>query len=214
MSDRDSFGPSLRRQRERRRITLDDIAAATKVNVELWEGLERNDFTRWPAGIFARAFVRDYARVVGLDADAVVDEFCRQFPLGDRRATRIIEAQAELIGHRPDGLEAAEPLPAGRERRRTRREEQQMAPKSTVYVPRALAAAFDVLCIAGVAATSAALLRIPGWPSFGVFAVIYFTAGTVLTGATPGVRLLEVIKHRAPSLFASRRAVSAWPVVR
>src|SRR6185295_8560881 len=99
MSERDTFGPRLRRERERRGITLDTISTVTKVGVDLWEGLERNDFSRWPSGIFARAFMRDYAKAVGLDADEVVDEFCRLFPVGDRRVARIIKAQAELIGH-------------------------------------------------------------------------------------------------------------------
>src|SRR5574339_1074394 len=99
MSDSDAFGPRLRAERERRGISLETIAAVTKVGVDLWDGLERNDFSRWPAGIFARAFVRDYARAVGLDSDDVVDEFCRLFPIGDRRASRLIKAQAELIGH-------------------------------------------------------------------------------------------------------------------
>ena len=89
MSDRETFGPRLRAERERRGITLDTIASVTKVGSDLWEGLERNDFSRWPSGIFARAFVRDYARAIGLDSDEVVDEFCRLFPLGDRRTSRI-----------------------------------------------------------------------------------------------------------------------------
>ena len=46
MSDRDTFGPRLRRERERRGITLDTIATVTKVGTDLWEGLERNDFSR------------------------------------------------------------------------------------------------------------------------------------------------------------------------
>src|SRR5512134_3174515 len=99
MSDRDTFGPRLRSERERRGITLDTIASVTKVSAELWDGLERNDFSRWPSGVFARAFVRDYARAIGIDADEVVNEFCKLFPIGDRRASRLIQAQAELIGH-------------------------------------------------------------------------------------------------------------------
>ena len=36
---------------------------------------------------------------IGLDADEVVNEFCRLFPIGDRRAARLMQAQADLIGH-------------------------------------------------------------------------------------------------------------------
>src|SRR5687767_5952774 len=94
-----TFGPRLRSERERRGISIDTIVTVTKVGADLWYGLERNDISKWPSGIFARAFVRDYAKAVGLDADELVDEFCRLFPQGDRRAGRIIKAQGELIGH-------------------------------------------------------------------------------------------------------------------
>jgi cytoskeletal protein RodZ len=99
MSERDTFGPRLRRERERRGISLETIATLTNVSVELWIGLEGNDFSRWPKGIFARAFIRDYAKAVGLDASEVVDDFCRLFPVGDRRAVPLIREQAKLIGH-------------------------------------------------------------------------------------------------------------------
>jgi transcriptional regulator with XRE-family HTH domain len=101
MSEQETFGPRLRRERERRGISLETLAVLTNVSVELWMGLESNDFSKWPGGIFARAFVRDYAKAIGLDAKEVVDDFCRLFPLGDRRATNLIRAQAELIGQEP-----------------------------------------------------------------------------------------------------------------
>src|SRR3989304_5818365 len=87
--ERETFGPVLRAERERRGLTLQELAARTKVRVELWSDLEENNFSRWPSRIYARAYVRDYASRVGLDADAIVNEFCRLFPeYGDRRAAR------------------------------------------------------------------------------------------------------------------------------
>ena len=76
MSERDTFGPRLRRERERRGLSLETLASRTNVSIELWMGLENNDFSKWPGGLFARAFVRDYARVVGLDPREIVDDFC------------------------------------------------------------------------------------------------------------------------------------------
>ena len=81
----DAFGPNLRRIRLQRGITLKQLAEATKVPEDLWAALERNDVSRWPAGIFARAYVRQYALAIGVDPDSTVDEFCRWFPQGDRR---------------------------------------------------------------------------------------------------------------------------------
>jgi transcriptional regulator with XRE-family HTH domain len=76
----EEFGVRLRQERERRKISLDSIAATTKVNVALFEGLERGDVSRWPSGIFRRSFVRAYASAIGLDPDAVVREFLERFP--------------------------------------------------------------------------------------------------------------------------------------
>src|SRR3990167_2077549 len=150
MPDRHTFGPRLRSERERRGITLDTLEAATKVGVDLWAGLERNDFSRWPSGIFARAFVRDYARVVGLDADEVVDEFCRLFPQGDRRLGRIIKAPGGMIGH--DSAADDPPLlPAAGDRRTGVRTDPADALWPLV-APRAIAAALDVFCAMSLAA--------------------------------------------------------------
>jgi cytoskeleton protein RodZ len=99
MSARDAFGPNLRRIRIRRGISLDTIARETKVPVDLWDGLEHNDLSRWPTGLFARSYIRDYARLLDLDPEATVDEFCRWFPHGDRRALRIVREQAKIVGH-------------------------------------------------------------------------------------------------------------------
>jgi cytoskeletal protein RodZ len=117
MSERDSFGPRLRRERERRGISLETIVTRTNVSLELWLGFESNDFSRWPTGIFARAFVRDYAKAVGLDPDEVVDDFCRLYPLGDRRLVPVIRAQAELIGHETTVADDRRLMPDGVDRR-------------------------------------------------------------------------------------------------
>jgi hypothetical protein len=117
MSERDAFGPRLRRERERRGISLDTLAVVTNVSVDLWTGLEQNDFSQWPGGLFARAFVRDYANAIGMDADEVVGDFCRLFPIGDRRAGTLIRAQAELIGHETTFADDRSLIPGGVDRR-------------------------------------------------------------------------------------------------
>ena len=99
MSERDAFGPNLRRIRVQRGISVHEITAATNVSAALWEGLERNDLTRWPTGIYARSYVRSYAKAIGVDPETTVDEFCRYFPHGDRRAEIVIRGHAEIIGH-------------------------------------------------------------------------------------------------------------------
>jgi transcriptional regulator with XRE-family HTH domain len=99
MSAREAFGSNLRRTRVQRGVSLDEISRRTKVSIELWEAMERNDFSHWPSGIFARAYVRAYAVAIGVDPESTVDEFCRWFPQGDRRIGEIIRGQAEIVGH-------------------------------------------------------------------------------------------------------------------
>ena len=111
-----AFGPNLRRIRLQRGISLKQLAEATKVPEDLWAALERNDVSRWPAGIFARAYVRQYASAIGVDQDSTVDEFCRWFPQGDRRAERLVRDHAEIVGHRLDWEDDA-PGDADRDRR-------------------------------------------------------------------------------------------------
>jgi cytoskeleton protein RodZ len=74
------FGGRLREARERRGISLRQIANATKISVGLLEALERNDISRLPGGIFSRAFVRSYAIEVGLDPERAIQEFITLFP--------------------------------------------------------------------------------------------------------------------------------------
>ena len=76
----ESFGARLRQQRERQQIALAFVADQTKISLALLEGLERDDVSHWPAGIFRRAFLRAYAQVVGLEPDAVVREFLELYP--------------------------------------------------------------------------------------------------------------------------------------
>ena len=71
--DATSFGGWLRQQREIRNLTLREIADSTKIGMRYLEALETDRFDRLPAPIFAKGFLRQYARYVGLDPDEVVN---------------------------------------------------------------------------------------------------------------------------------------------
>ena len=73
------FGGKLRLARERRGVSVREIAARTKISIAALEALERNDVSKLPGGIFSRAFVRSYAHEVGLDPDETVREFLARF---------------------------------------------------------------------------------------------------------------------------------------
>jgi hypothetical protein len=201
MSDKHTFGPRLRSERERRGISLDTIAAATKVSADLWDGLERNDFSRWPSGIFARAFIRDYARAVGLDSDEVVDEFCRLFPIGDRRASRLIKAQAHLIGHSPALTETMMPTSGDRRAPDLTAEEQARAVAAR-YAARAVAATIDTASALLLAAAVALPLSISFWATAGVVGLLYYGVATIALGRTLGTRTAVALGQRMPAVFA------------
>ena len=105
MSD---FGGRLRQARERRGISLRQIAATTKISVAALEALERNDTSKLPGGIFSRAFVRSYAIEIGLDPDETVREFLDRFQ-GEPAApvvTRMNIPEAEIQFERKRQLAA------------------------------------------------------------------------------------------------------------
>lgn len=69
----DSFGTWLRRQREGREIDLREIADASKIGLRYLQAFEEDRFDILPAPIFAKGFLRQYARYVGLDPEEVVN---------------------------------------------------------------------------------------------------------------------------------------------
>lgn len=70
-----AFGERLRREREMRGVTLDEISESTKISRRHLESLEREDFDSLPGGIFNRGFVRAYARFLGLDEEQAVADY-------------------------------------------------------------------------------------------------------------------------------------------
>jgi cytoskeleton protein RodZ len=69
------FGEKLRRERESRRITLDQIAEATKISSRNLRALEEENFAILPGGIFNKGFVRSYARFLGINEDKAVADY-------------------------------------------------------------------------------------------------------------------------------------------
>jgi cytoskeleton protein RodZ len=70
-----SFGARLKREREQRKVTLDDISAATKIGTRFLHALEDEHFDQLPGGIFNKGFVRAYARHLGLDEEQAVADY-------------------------------------------------------------------------------------------------------------------------------------------
>lgn len=74
-----AFGENLRRERDLRGVSLLEISQATKIGARMLDAIETERFERLPGGVFNSAFVRQYARYLGLDEDKIVTEFLTAF---------------------------------------------------------------------------------------------------------------------------------------
>jgi cytoskeletal protein RodZ len=97
-----SFGENLRRERDVRGVSLREIAEGTKISVRFLQALEEDRIDVLPGGLFPRAFVRQYALFLGLDAEKAVTDFVAahgQAP-PERRAAPAPERRRRVsLGH-------------------------------------------------------------------------------------------------------------------
>ena len=121
MNPQETFVTRLRRQRLRARVSLEQIADSLRIKPEIIAAFEANDLSEWPKGLYSRAWVRAYALAVDLDPVDTVDEFCRLFPQGDRRAGGTIQEFAAIVASpseyrdehtHPEGRRASDSKPA------------------------------------------------------------------------------------------------------
>jgi cytoskeleton protein RodZ len=68
----DSIGDTLRRERLRRGLKLEQVAAQTKIGSHLLRAIEENRFDRLPGGLFTRSFLRQYTHVLDLNEDDII----------------------------------------------------------------------------------------------------------------------------------------------
>lgn len=88
-------------------MTLDAVAARTKISVFLLEGLERDDVSHWPGGIFRRSYIRDYAKAIGLPPETVLAEFLERHPAPDDGSVAELAAAAQADGGSHRGRSSA-----------------------------------------------------------------------------------------------------------
>ena len=200
-----SFGARMRYERERRGISIASIAETTKILGALLEGLEHDDVSRWPTGLYRRAFFRAYSRAIGLDSEVTVKEFLEHFPDPDAVAltpsapvepadspASIVAAIASITPKMPNGwMRVAAPRPGA-----------WFSTGTLVrgFGLRCLAAAVDwfVLCVIGLA-----IYAVVGWfwAPLCAAAAIYYSGGILLLGNTPGVCLFAepgTLRKRGP----------------
>lgn len=65
----ESIGEFFRQVRETKGLTLDEVASKTRIHPDFLKALEEGNFAKLPDQVFAKGFVRSYARSLGLDEE-------------------------------------------------------------------------------------------------------------------------------------------------
>ncbi len=107
-----SFGERMRREREMRNVSLDDIAEGTKIGTRLLRALEEEQFELLPGGIFNKGFVRAYAKYLGLNEEEAVADYLEAagetIPdprlIAEQNSSRIDRAGSDVDSSRPAGF--------------------------------------------------------------------------------------------------------------
>lgn len=72
-------GEKLYEEREKRGLTLDEIAKATKIRVSFLLAIEKGEYKKLPSGTYVYGFVRNYARFLGLPERELIALFKREY---------------------------------------------------------------------------------------------------------------------------------------
>ena len=96
-----AFGERLRRERELRGISLDQIVATTKIGRRLLQALEDEQFDLLPGGIFNKSYVRAYAKCVGINEDEAVADYLQAAQEAPPDTRVIAHQHASLHSDRP-----------------------------------------------------------------------------------------------------------------
>lgn len=71
----DSIGARLRQAREERSLSLEEVAESTRITVQNLAAIEEDRFEFFPNRVYARAFLRDYANFLGLNSQALLEQY-------------------------------------------------------------------------------------------------------------------------------------------
>jgi cytoskeleton protein RodZ len=72
---RGNFGERLKREREMREVSMDELTKATRISTRFVQALENEDWAKLPGGIFGHGFVRTIARYLGLNEESLLGEY-------------------------------------------------------------------------------------------------------------------------------------------
>ena len=89
-------GLMLKREREARGMTLSELSKVTRIPESALEHIENNEFDEFPAEVFVRGFLRNYARQLSLSADEVIQAY-ENLDHQTAKSTETAEKTLELV---------------------------------------------------------------------------------------------------------------------
>lgn len=150
------IGEQLRKAREAKGLSISDIEKATKIQSRYLEAIENNDFDKLPGDFYVRAFIRQYAQIVGLDGKELLSQY--QGEVANEVTSEVSQPAASSPAqevHEEAHEEEAAPVEPARisARRPAKREAAEKAPKDAKWrklVPRlALGCGIALLLLIG-----------------------------------------------------------------
>jgi cytoskeletal protein RodZ len=105
---RGNFGERLKRERELREVTLEEITQATRIGPRFLEALENEEWDKLPGGVFNRGFVRSIAHYLGLAEEAFLAEYDLAYTAhADQQAQKHAQKLEDRIPKKPLWIPAA-----------------------------------------------------------------------------------------------------------
>jgi len=90
-----TLGQELKKQRESRNISIDEMASSTKIVGRYLEALEADRFDAMPGGFFVKGIIRTYAKYIGLDEAEVLARYRETGVLDEPAKPRPAPARSE-----------------------------------------------------------------------------------------------------------------------
>ncbi len=82
----ESIGQYLRKERELRQVSLEELAQTTRIPMKMLVRIEEDRYDELPGEVFARGFIKSYARSLGLESAPLLDRYGEARPADDAPA--------------------------------------------------------------------------------------------------------------------------------
>jgi cytoskeleton protein RodZ len=101
--DVQEIGEILKAKREEKGLSLADIEQATKIRTRYLEAIEEGDLSAIPGMVYARGFIKSYAEFLGLDGQALLDQYRTDSPV-EEPVEKEESEPAKTVANTPRGL--------------------------------------------------------------------------------------------------------------